>query len=82
MGGHDLSSTELNRRDFSCMCWCECIHMYSCPLETQCVSKRWILSASLTTFLSAKMLFHSPTDDRVSELQSVVNNALPITAFT
>lgn len=53
-----------------------------CTHETVCVSKRWILSASLSTSVSAKMLFHSPTDDRVSELQSVVNSALPITAFT
>lgn len=55
--------------------------MQPCPAENQSVSKTWILLASLTISLSAQM-FHSPTDGQVSELQSVVNNALPKTAFT
>lgn len=35
-----------------------------------------------TDYLAGKLLFHSPMDDRVSKLQSVVNDMLPTTAFS
>lgn len=50
--------------------------------DSVCVQKMDIIRFTDYPSLSAKMLFHSPTDDRVSELQSVVSDGLPITAFT
>ena len=57
-----------------------CDHVHQRP--GVCVQEMDIMRFTEYLSLSAKMLFHSPTGDRVSELQSVVSDVLPITAFT